>query len=201
MRTRREAEKCSYISALPERTQENDWGCFVNMLIAIVILGLVVLCSSGCSTCYVGLLRSEYNAEGKATGLYFGEGEYPSRYLATRVSATIEVPYWWWIGEGEGIDWYKVVLWPIGAPFALIDVPLSIVSDTIMLPYDVLREEGYRSMNKASEEEERTKKAVIDALEAESEEERSLGRPASPALPLVGSMNVTANGEGVREDE
>ena len=35
-----------------------------------------------------------------------------------------------------------------------------------------------------------TKQIVLDALNAETETERSIGKPDNPVLPLVGSMNV-----------
>lgn len=106
-------------------------------IVLVVIIGAVLL-MIGCSTAYVSLLRSEFSKEGTSNGVYYGTNEYPCVYPATRISMFIEVPTWWCVSSTSlGRD-YKKWLWPIGAPLSIVDVGVSIVTDTIMLPYDYM---------------------------------------------------------------
>lgn len=98
----------------------------------------------GCSTCYVASLRSEFNDSGNAAGLYFGENEYPSLFLATKVSLCVEIPTWWWPSNTRIGREYQLALWPIGAILSVVDLPISIVTDIVMLPYDWWKTYGIR---------------------------------------------------------
>ena len=104
----------------------------------IVIAIMMVLCE-GCATCYVAHLRKEYRESGVSEGVYYGRKEYPSSYPATRIALLVEVPTWWWPSETEIGRGYEAWLWPIGAPMSLVDVLCSVVSDTVMLPYDFIK--------------------------------------------------------------
>lgn len=101
------------------------------------IIGALTLIS-GCATAYVSHLRSEFLEDGASYGIYYGDEEYPCIYPATRIAMLIEVPtWWWWSNTSLGRD-YEIWLWPLGAPLSIVDVGVSMVTDTIMLPYDYL---------------------------------------------------------------
>lgn len=104
-------------------------------MIHIALIG-VLTTFGGCATAYVANLRSEFAAEGKAYGVYYGDEEYPCLYPATRIAAAVEVPTWWWPSKTSIGRGYKSWLWPLGAILSVVDVPCSVVTDTIMLPYD-----------------------------------------------------------------
>lgn len=107
----------------------------MNRGLSIILIGmLVVLC--GCATSYVAHLRHEFLNEGKTYGVYYGEDEYPCLYPATRISAMVEVPTWWWFSKTDIGRGYEAWLWPLGAPLSIVDVFVSVLSDTVMLPYD-----------------------------------------------------------------
>lgn len=139
MRRRQEEEdRCSYISRIPEETVDSQFGCLCTGVAAVLILILVFL-FSGCSTCYVALLRHEYNKNGVAEGVYHGKEEYPALFPATRIAVGVEIQTWWSPSDMKlGRD-YQRMLWPFGAVMALIDVPISVISDLVMLPYDILK--------------------------------------------------------------
>lgn len=100
-------------------------------------LFILILPLCGCSTCYVASLRSEFNDSGHCIGLYYGINEYPSVFLSTRVSLCIEIPAWWWPSNTRIGREYQLALWPIGAILSVADLPISVLTDTIMLPYDL----------------------------------------------------------------
>lgn len=100
----------------------------------LLVMSLIPLL--GCATAYVATLRSEYATNGRIHGVHKGDSEYPTLYPATQIAATVEVPSWWLPSDIEIGTEYKLYLWPIGAVGSLVDVPISIVTDTIMLPYD-----------------------------------------------------------------
>lgn len=118
--------------------RDEDIGCVVTLLIAIVVLTIVFFLS-GCATGYATLLRHEYSTTGECYGVYRGEKEYPALFPATRTACSVEVVYWWGISDADEYDLYKLYLWPIGAVCSLADVPISLASDTIMFPYDYLK--------------------------------------------------------------
>ena len=123
---------------MPEETVDSQFGCLCTGAVAVIILILVFL-FSGCSTCYVSLLRHEYNENGVVEGVYHGTEEYPTVFPATRIAAGVEVPVWWWPSDMKlGRD-YQRMLWPFGALLSLVDVPISLLSDLVMLPYDILK--------------------------------------------------------------
>lgn len=104
-------------------------------IINIVLIWIIPMIS-GCATAYVAHLRSEYSSDGKAYGVYYGDEEYPCLYPATRIAAAVEVPTWWWPTKTSSGSGYESWLWPFGAILSVADVPCSVVTDTIMLPYD-----------------------------------------------------------------
>lgn len=108
-------------------------GCLTTGTLAVLILTIVFLLS-GCATGYATIIRDEYNEQGYVRGVYYGEEEYPAVFPATKIATMIEVPRWWGIGSIEK----NFVIWPIGATFALLDVPVSILTDVAMLPYDTV---------------------------------------------------------------
>jgi uncharacterized protein YceK len=85
----------------------------------------------------VAVLRSEYSDNGKIHGIYFGEEEYPAIYPATKIAVKVEMPRWWLPGMLRQQEEYRLLLWPFGMVLSTADIPLSIATDTIMLPYDL----------------------------------------------------------------
>ena len=208
-RLRREEDECSYISRISEPTEESEFGCLCNIALAAVIL-VVVFLICGCSTCYVSILRSEYHEDGKALGIYNGYDEYPSLYPATKVTTTIEIPSWWWPSKMRIVRSYQIGLWPVGVVFSLVDLPVSIATDTFMFPYDLtntIKNDEKKGQGKTMKEDDNywakisrnpkpsTKKFILDALCAETPSESIEGRPNTPTLPLVGSENVSISRE------
>ena len=127
---------CSYISMLPESNTDSQFGCICTGVAAILLLVIVFLVS-GCSTCYVAALRYEYNERGYVDGVYYGRDEYPTVFPATRIAAAVEIPHWWSSGRVGIARNYQLMFWPFGAALSLADVPISMVTDTCMLPYDL----------------------------------------------------------------
>ena len=107
-----------------------------NYLYRLISISLTIMVS-GCATAYISLLRGEYAATGMADGIYYGHEEYPRIYPASFIAVTEEIPAWWWVSKNDLERDYKYLFWIFGAPFSLVDLPISIVSDTIMLPYDL----------------------------------------------------------------
>ena len=103
-----------------------------------IVIGIICLLVGGCATGYIAGLRHEFAKDGVAKGVYFDEKEYPSVYPATRIAVFVEIPTWWWPRKTELEKGYASWLWPIGAPLSIVDVVCSIVSDTVMLPYDTI---------------------------------------------------------------
>lgn len=103
-------------------------------ILLATVLSLLLI--GGCSTAYVANLRSEYSDTDEIYGVYYGDEEYPCIYPATRIAVLVEVPAWWWPSETSLGRGYEAWLWPIGAPLSIVDIACSIVTDTIMLPYD-----------------------------------------------------------------
>lgn len=139
----------------------------------------------GCSTVYVAHLRQEYNEKGRAYGIYYGEDEYPRAYPATRLSTTVVIPSMipCWDGMlSSARFWFG----PINIPLSIADFAVSVVSDTVMFPYDI-----YKACNREEDKMEKgtdsktVKDRVVEALE-----EGSIGMTDHPVLPLVGSENV-----------
>lgn len=121
---------------------DEEHGIGDKVLGILVIVGLLALavCSllslSGCATLYVSGMRSDYDGERRVIGIY-GKGDvYPSCYHATWVVFREELPSWWWPSEYEWGRAYQMSIWPIGAVFSVVDVGISAVTDTVMLPYD-----------------------------------------------------------------
>lgn len=113
----------------------------------ITLIGMLVS-AGGCATSYVAHLRHEYSHEGKSYGVYYGDEEYPCLYPATRIAVLVEVPTWWWFSKTDIGRGYEAWLWPLGAPISIVDVFVSVLSDTVMLPYDYKVSED----NKANKE-------------------------------------------------
>lgn len=113
---------------------------------AIFMMMLMVM-SVGCATAYVAVLRSEYSESGKVCGVYYGDSEYPRIYPSLMIATCIEIPTWWWISETDIGRGYEAWLWPIGAPLSLVDVFVSCITDTVMIPYD------YNQIRKKSKDE------------------------------------------------
>ena len=112
--------------------------CFIVEEIAIAVyVAAESMMASGCATGYAVSLRNEFSDEGKVHGVYFGEKEYPCIYPATKIAVRVEIPTWWWVSKTEIGRGYEVWLWPLGAPLSLADVALSVVTDTVMFPYDL----------------------------------------------------------------
>ena len=98
---------------------------------------LMFLCQ-GCSTTYAMDTRKEWRETGTNVPLYGFADSYPSVYPATLINTTVSIPLWFWPFDTDGFELeYLLCLWPVGAALTLIDLPISIVSDTIMLPHDV----------------------------------------------------------------
>lgn len=131
-------DHCSYISRMSEPDTNSQFGCLCIGAAAVLIL-VVVFLLSGCSTCYVALLRHEFNEKGYVDGIYYGKSEYPVVYPATRIASMVEVPSWWEPSDIRFARDFQLLFWPFGAVMSLVDVPLSIVSDTCMLPYDIVK--------------------------------------------------------------
>lgn len=109
----------------------------VSFRASIFMLFSMLCATSGCATAYVGALRREYAESGNAVGIY-GEGDvYPSVYHATWVSTLVGVPRW--VSPSRLDKAYVDSLRWIGLPLALCDVPISLVTDTFMLPYDAYK--------------------------------------------------------------
>ena len=83
----------------------------------ILLIGLICCLCSGCAT----VITRSYDSSG---WIHF-RGAYP----ATRFEADI-------IGSGSGSD----PLYPLFIAGSIIDLPLSVVFDTLLLPYDLLKE-------------------------------------------------------------
>lgn len=131
-------DRCSYISRMPESDTDSQFGCLCTGA-AVVLIFVLVFLLSGCSTCYVALLRHEFNEKGYVDGVYYGKSEYPVAYPATRIATFVEVPGWWWPSHHRIARGYQLIFWPIGAVLSLADIPISLVSDTCMLPYDLVK--------------------------------------------------------------
>lgn len=142
-RRNEDSDHCSYISRMPESDVDSQFGCLCAGAAAALILALVLLLS-GCATCYVAVLRSEYSEKGYVDGAYRGRDEYPDLYPATKIATTVEVPSWWWPSNIRIARNYQLLLWPLGAVMSVVDVPISIVSDTCMLPYDMVKVSNHK---------------------------------------------------------
>lgn len=103
----------------------------------VVLMCIFSMCIQGCATAYMIEIRGEYASCGKAEGIYHGEEEYPRAYPATFICATEEIPAWWWASGNSLEREYKYAFWILGAPLSLIDLPISVITDTAMLPYDI----------------------------------------------------------------
>ena len=115
------------------------------MRLQLLTASMIFALACGCATAYVGALRHEYADSGNAVGIY-GEGDvYPSVYHATWVSMLVGVPRW--VSPSRLDKAYVESLRWIGLPLALCDVPISLVTDTFMLPYD-----GYMTITDNEEE-------------------------------------------------
>ena len=110
----------------------------VSFRASIFMLFSMLCATSGCATAYVNELRHEYRETGRSVGVYGKNDRYPSVYHATWVSACVEVPTWCSPfrerSKMEKDYWKRLCVF--GIPMSLVDVPLSIVTDTVMCPYD-----------------------------------------------------------------
>lgn len=120
-----------------------------------VLAGVCATLLSGCASLYMAEMRGDYNDDGKTVGLYGIADRYPSVYCATKIAVLVEIPTWWWPGDMELVRKYQVWLWPFGAVLSIADVPMSLVSDTVMLPYDLYKVghfEGIRTSERKDEQ-------------------------------------------------
>ena len=97
----------------------------------------MLLLLNGCSTLYVMNKRQEWKDKRENTSIY-GDGDvYPALYRATYITYAEEIPTWWWpFNKTDPSKSYIASFWLIGAPLSIVDLPISMVSDTLMLPYD-----------------------------------------------------------------
>ena len=164
------------------------------------VVEIAIACGmlGGCATAYVACLRSEYSSKGEIIGVFQGEKEYPCTYPATRIALMVELPAWWSVSKTETGRSYEAWLWPVGATFSLVDLALSAATDTVMFPYDFYTSRNWRrDMNNESlEKENRAKDYIVEALE-----DKSIGMPDAPVLPLVGSENVPISEEEEKDVE
>ena len=108
------------------------WIAMLTYVSSIGMLLWLLICSTGCATGYATLLRTEYS-EGKET---VDKNEYPKVYPATRVVIGREIPTWVYISGWEELEWYSPIMWPIGFLGTTSDMCISLVVDTLALPYD-----------------------------------------------------------------
>lgn len=104
--------------------------------LCIALLTIALICN-GCATLYVSSLRDEFdNTNRIARGCYGSKDVYPSLYHSTYIAATVEIPLWM-SATDDTLDgaYVKKFRW-LGLPCALLDIPCSIITDTIMLPLD-----------------------------------------------------------------
>lgn len=101
----------------------------MSMLMALFFVG-------GCATAYISELRKEYKQYGQSYGIYEGRKEYPRVFPATHIAVKEEVPSWWKPSILRGRSSYELWVWPLGVTLSLSDVPISLVTDVVMLPYD-----------------------------------------------------------------
>ena len=112
---------------------------FMVIVLLFFLTVMAVMSLGGCATLYVAGMRSDYDGERRVTGIYGGKDVYPSCYHATWVAASEEMPGWWCPSDYEWGREYQAALWPLGAVFSIVDVGVSVVTDTVMLPLDAYR--------------------------------------------------------------
>lgn len=105
------------------------------MLTYVMAIGLILwllVCSAGCATGYATIIRAEHS-EGKLTDR---SAEYPRVYPASKLVVEREIPTWVYISGWEELEWYSPIMWPIGVLGTTSDMCISLVVDTLALPYD-----------------------------------------------------------------
>lgn len=105
------------------------------MLTYVMAIGLILwllVCCAGCATGYATIIRVEHS-EGKGKEI---REEYPRVYPACKVVVEREIPTWVYISGWEEIEWYSPIMWPIGVLGTTSDMCISLVVDTLALPYD-----------------------------------------------------------------
>lgn len=108
---------------------------WIGMLTYVLTIGLILwllVCSAGCATGYATIIRSEYS-EGKGKDI---QEEYPRVYPACRIVVEREIPTWVYISGWKELEWYSPIMWPIGVIGTTSDMCISLVTDTLALPYD-----------------------------------------------------------------
>lgn len=101
------------------------------------MLLVFALTSIGCASLYVATMRNEFGATKKEVKGWYGDGDvYPSLYHSTYIASAVEVPIWV-CGGDDPLDgaYIRKFRW-VGIPCAVIDVPISLMLDTLMLPMD-----------------------------------------------------------------
>jgi uncharacterized protein YceK len=112
----------------------------------ITALLLALLICGGCATGYVHNKRTEWNSTHRNTSVYGDFDRYPAVYRATCIAAAVEIPTWWWPPKHDYTGSYHYVFCIFGMPLSLIDLPISVVTDTLMFPYDL-----YKTLTKEDE--------------------------------------------------
>lgn len=110
-----------------------------HLCMVFLFIGGMIFLSCGCATLYVADSRSEYNDQGNVIGIFAGDREYPRVYPATYIATMVEIPTWWSPRHLQLERKYQLYLWPLGAPLSVVDVGISLTTDTIMLPYDAYK--------------------------------------------------------------
>lgn len=116
-----------------KRLHKTLW--WLGMLTYVMAIGMILwllMCSAGCATGYATIIRVEHS-EGKVSDR---SEEYPIVYPACKVVVEREIPTWVYISGWEELEWYSPIMWPIGVLGTTSDMCISLVVDTLALPYD-----------------------------------------------------------------
>lgn len=108
----------------------------MKMKLKSLLLAIGSLMIGGCSSIYMAKVRDEWS-ETKTCAGWYADDEYPSVYGATKVAICEELCTWWNINSYYVGNLSFFYLYPLGMIGSLCDIPISIVTDTVMLPYDI----------------------------------------------------------------